>query len=648
MLITNFSGGEVSNNLYGRIDLPLYQNSVSRLENFSLLAQGGITRRSGSKRIGRLKSDARLIPFIVNNTLSFLFEFGPEYIRIWKNGELLLLAGLPLEFLPTAGLPLYKSAELREIQYVQTYDSMYITHRHYRPYVIKWQGGDSFSLSALAISGNAGKLPFQGVDDYPACVALFSGRLFLASTTREPQKIWASKVFDYGNFTYFDTVVSSSTQLKNPNLRVFSAKASKGSATLTHLTKDFTDIANIGDYYVSGHKGVVKGTKVVSVSSDTMTLTNAVTEDKEDMVLSIHLWKSAESPTSEDYKKVEKINNVTAPSHAFYFEIASDKNDRIKWLSCAKDLIIGTESSEWIMPAGVNAQQIQVQIQSRYGVSDQQAALVGRSVLYIGQGGRAVRDYLYDFQEKTYKSIDVTLYAHHLLEESQAVDFDYTNTVSPHLFVSREDGTVCALLYERNTAVAAWSRITVGGGKVKNVAAIPAEKGYDELYLSVERGGIFYLERLTETGASDRACYLDSYSAYTRETDKSEYGLSSVYVKEDRKLFALEELPEEYKDFNKEMYIGYPYESVVESLPVINSSENNKKRIVSLSIRFLDSYLPLVCQTETPEQTIYKEEPFTGVEKVPVQGGFEKDVFFKMRIKKCERCTILAVNADLA
>ena len=648
MLITNFAGGEVSKNLYGRIDLPLYQKSVSRLENFTILTQGGITRRSGTKRIGKLKGKARLIPFIVNTNLSFLFEFGAEYIRIWKNGALLTHSGYPIEFLPTPDLPLYKSAELEAIQYVQTYDRLYLTHRHYRPYVITWQGGDSFSLGTLNITGNAHEVPFQAPDEYPACVALFSGRLFLASTIKEPQKIWASKVFDYGNFTYFDTVKSSSTQLKKADLRVFSAKATKGSATLTAVTKDFTGITNITDYYVSGHKGVMKGTKVASVTSDTMTLTNAVTEDKEDMVLSIHLWKNPESPASEDYQQIEKINNVTSPAHAFYLEIASDKNDAIKWLACAKDLIVGTECSEWVIPEGVNAQQVQVQLQSRYGVSDTQAALIGRTVLYIGQGGHTVRDYSFDFQERTYKSIDITQAASHLLAESAAIDFDYTNTASPRVFVNREDGTVCVLLYDKDIGCAAWSRIILKNGKVTNIATIPGEGGYDELYLSVERAGVYYLECLTEEKTSGDAVYLDSYRAYTRETSEAEYRMASVYVRENKKLFPLEALPEKYKDFSKEMYIGYPYESIVESLPVINSSENNKKRIVSLSIRFLDSYLPLVSQTDTPEQTIYKDEPFTGVEKVPIQGGFERDVFFKARMEKCERCTILAVNAELA
>ena len=648
MLITNFAGGEVSKNLYGRIDLPLYQKSVSRLENFSILPQGGITRRSGTERVGKLKGRARLIPFIVNTNLSFLFEFGAEYIRIWKNGELLTHSGYPIEFLPTADLPLYKSAELEAVQYVQTFDRMYLTHRHYRPYVITWQGGESFTLGTLNITGNAHQVPFQSPDEYPACVALFSSRLFLASTTKQPQRIWASKVFDYENFTYSDTVVSSSTQLKKADLRVFSAKATKGSATLTNLTKDFTGIKNITDYYVSGHKGVPNGTKVASATSDTMTLTNAVTEDKEDIVLSIHLWKNPESPSSEDYQQIEKINTVTTPAHAFYLEVASDKNDAIKWLACAKDLIVGTECSEWVIPEGVNAQQTQVQLQSRYGVSDRQAALIGRNVLYIGQGGHTVRDYSFDFQERTYKSIDVTQAANHLLAESAAIDFDYTNTASPRIFVSREDGRACVLLYDKDIGVAAWSKIILTHGKITNLATLPGESGYDEIYLSVEREGVYYLECLTEEKTGRDAVYLDSYSKYTSETDKNQYRMASVYVRENRELFTLEALPEKYKDFSQEMYIGYPYESVVESLPVINSSENNKKRIVSLSVRFLDSYLPLVSQANTPEQTIYKEEPFTGVEKVPVQGGFERDVFFKLRMEKCERCTILAVNAELA
>ena len=378
-----------------------------------------------------------------------------------------------------------------------------------------------------------------------------------------------------------------------------------------------------------------------------MKLSKPATVDKEDMVLAIHLWKNADSPKADDYKDTELINNVTAPNHAFYFEIGSDKNDKIKWITPSKDLIIGTESSEWVMSEGVTAQRIEVQLQSRYGVADFQGSLIGRSVIYIGQGGRSLRDYAYDFQEHTYKSIDLTQAASHLLIESKAVDFDYTNSPVQKIYLSRDDGSACVLLYDKNTGIAAWTKIVLGNGKIKNIVTVPGLKGFDDVYFEVERKGIFYLEKIAET-EKDKTIYLDSFSKYTSNTQTDEYELSSVFIPKERKIFKLEELPDEYKDFSKDMYIGYEYASIVESLPVINSADNNKKRITALLIRFLDSYLPLVSQTETREQTIYEDEPFSGVVSVPVEGNFNRDVFFKLEMKRPERCEILAVNAHLA
>lgn len=642
MLVTNFSGGEVSKNLYGRIDLPLYACSVSRLENFDVIPTGGIKRRCGTERLGKLKGRARLIPFEVNSSLSFIFEFGCEYVRIWKNGRQLLLAGSPLEFRATEEFPLYKASEIFDVQYAQTFDSVYLTHRHYKPYCIKWQGGDSFTLGSLSIKGNAHDLPFQEKENYPGCVAVFSGRLILASSLKEPQKIWASKVFEYENFTYFDTVVSSSTQLKNPDLRVFSAKAKKDSKVLTELTKDFTGIKNIENYYVSGHKGVPAGTKVVSVTADTMTLSNAVKEDKEDMVLSIHLWKDTENPSNEDYQKKEIINKVTTPAHAFYFELGSDKNDAVKWLTASKDLIIGTEASEWIMGEGVTAVNVSAHLNSRYGVSSFQGALVGRSIIYISAGGRAVKDYAYDYEERTYRSIDLTQAAEHLLKDYAAKDFDYTNIPYPKIYVTRADGCVCVLTYDRGAGLSAWSRIVLGSGAVRNVACVQQD-GADEVYFEVEKDGVFYLERLKE----DSGFFLDGFKRFTADTGTADYEGAFVYVSAEKKLFPLSRLPDEYKTFEKQMYIGFKYESLVESLPVINDGQNSKKRIVKLLIRFLDSALPFVSQEGGAEEVIPQKEPFSGVVSVPVQGSFERDVFFKLRLDKAEACTVSAVNAQV-
>lgn len=172
----------------------------------------------------------------------------------------------------------------------------------------------------------------------------------------------------------------------------------------------------------------------------------------------------------------------------------------------------------------------------------------------------------------------------------------------------------------------------------------PGDNGYDAVFFAVERDGLYYLEKLSDSGT----VYLDGFTEFTRETDLADYPGASVYIEDDDTLYALAELPDEYKDFSKKMYIGYPYESTVESLPVVNDARNDKKRLVALRIRFLSSYVPQVCQSGLQEETIQEKEPFTGVTVVPVQSSFEHDVFFKMRLSKPHGCTILAVHADLA
>ncbi len=645
MLITNFQGGEISPALFGRIDLPVYTAAVSKLVNFSPLATGGITRRQGLKRQGTLKGQCRLIPFIVNDSLSFIFEIGSEYIRIWKNGELLYIYAHPLEFISTPDFPLYQLSELEEIQYAQTHDSLYITHYNHKPTRIIWQGGESFTLETLTITGNAHQVPFQEPDEYPACVSFFLGRLIFARTLKNPQKIWASKVFDYTNFSTFDTVVSRTKQLKEPDLHVFSCTTTEGSATITALTKDLTGVAHIEDYYITGHKGIPAKTKVVSVTSDTMTLSNAVTASKVDMVLSIHTWVRPESPQAEDYETKEIINNVTTPAHSFSFEIASDKNDAIKWLAPAKDLIIGTESAEWIMPNGVTACNVQVTLNSRYGVAAYQAALAGKTVVFIGSDGKTLKSYLYDFQSANYAALDLTENASHLLESSRAVDFDHDATGNL-IYVTRKDGIVLRLYFDEQKGVRAWSRIITGGsGKIKNTVVATDQNGCKSAFFSVERDGTFYLEQLG-TDETD-AVYLDSYTEYTQDTDITAYPDAAVFIPETAEIFPLVALPDTYKDFSKKMYIGYEYESVIESLPVIKDGRNSKKRIVSLLIRFLSSCIPEVSQIGFTEEKPNQAEPFSGVIAVPVQSGYERDVLFRLNTAKPAGCTVLAVNSEL-
>ena len=63
---TNFTAGELSEDLFGRVDITKYNNGAATLENFIVQPHGGITRRSGSRFVKEVKTSAnatRLFPF---------------------------------------------------------------------------------------------------------------------------------------------------------------------------------------------------------------------------------------------------------------------------------------------------------------------------------------------------------------------------------------------------------------------------------------------------------------------------------------------------------------------------------------------------------------------------------------------------------
>lgn len=89
-----FSAGEISPDLFGRIDLAKYHIGASTQRNFFTNYRGGAASRAGLKYVLASKqaataSDAlppRLIPFQFNINQGYQLEFGNVYMRIISNG----------------------------------------------------------------------------------------------------------------------------------------------------------------------------------------------------------------------------------------------------------------------------------------------------------------------------------------------------------------------------------------------------------------------------------------------------------------------------------------------------------------------------------------------------------------------------------
>lgn len=107
---TNFTGGELSPRMFSRVDFKKYANGLERLENGVVLVTGGATRRAGSQFIAKSKSTSAfqasmvqdnafqsghhdsvvLRDFVFNTNDAMVLEWGPGYIRFFKNREQVL------------------------------------------------------------------------------------------------------------------------------------------------------------------------------------------------------------------------------------------------------------------------------------------------------------------------------------------------------------------------------------------------------------------------------------------------------------------------------------------------------------------------------------------------------------------------------
>lgn len=85
----SFSGGELDPVLWPRTDTTKYQTGARLLRNFYVRRNGGVLPKPGSTMIASVKNSAvvtRLIPFIYNQSTTYMLELGDKYIRFYQNG----------------------------------------------------------------------------------------------------------------------------------------------------------------------------------------------------------------------------------------------------------------------------------------------------------------------------------------------------------------------------------------------------------------------------------------------------------------------------------------------------------------------------------------------------------------------------------
>jgi len=243
---TNFSAGELSPELMGRTDIAKYFNGAEILENMLLKSYGGTYRRPGTYYVSTVKDSSkvtRLIPFQFSTTQAYIIEVGDLYMRFYKDeGQIIHTLSTASAWLTsvtysvgafvkeasviyycivghTSGtfasdlaagdwvaqdvyeIPTtYTAAELFELQFAQSADTMYIVQKNHAPAKLARTGHTAWTLTTVSFTWLSAS-PWSAGNGYPACVTFYEQRLCFAGTKAQPQTVWMSVSQDYENMT---------------------------------------------------------------------------------------------------------------------------------------------------------------------------------------------------------------------------------------------------------------------------------------------------------------------------------------------------------------------------------------------------------------------------------------------------------------
>ena len=193
---TNFTAGQISPRLHGRVDINKYKNGVKTQKNAYSLPHGGVVRRGGTRYIANVKTSSkkvRLVRFEFSITQAYIIEFGDLYCRFYKDNGQITSGGSVVELATP-----YTEAQLFDLYFAQSADVLYVAHPTHYPRKITRTSDVSWSIATLTFTN----LPSDfvaGAGDYPRCVTFFEERLYWSGTDNKPQTLWASKSGDFLN-----------------------------------------------------------------------------------------------------------------------------------------------------------------------------------------------------------------------------------------------------------------------------------------------------------------------------------------------------------------------------------------------------------------------------------------------------------------
>lgn len=531
---TNFTAGEQSPRLRGRVDLEKYAASATELFNVVVLKQGGATIRPPTRFIREVKDSsqtARIIPFIYSRTDTYLLEFGDAYMRVFKDDAVVESSpGTPYEVTTP-----YSDDQLAALDWSQGADTMLAAHPDVYPQSIQ-----RFADSRWVVR-NA---PFD-----PAPTAEMGERdpsitmTTAANTVGAGAIIGASSAFflaaDLGRVLTWEggratiTAVVNSTVVNGTVTEAFAAATSTNwllegspqsactpsaaspvgaSCTLTLAAAGWrSDVVggiieiNGGMVHVTGYTSttVISGVIVDELSGTSAAPADSWTQRKiafnavdgypatisffQQRTWLANTYRFPQTKMGSRSGLFFDFQPGVADDSAIFKTVDSDEINPIQYLLSDDNLISLTLGGEFELLGGVEKPvtmtNAAIKRRTRWGCAQVRPEQAGDDIVFIQRGGkvmRAIRRAEFD----GFSAPDVSVFSEHLLRQG-ITSMSFEQTPESVMWCATGDGKLVAVTYNPEQQTIAFCSGDVGGF-VEWVATVPAGE-QDATYLLVRR-----------------------------------------------------------------------------------------------------------------------------------------------------------------
>lgn len=674
----NFNGGIISPEMYGRADQAKYQTGVADANNMLVLPHGALDYRNGFEFVRKLTGPFRLIPFIYSDEQAIVIILNPPYAYFATQGQMLLDGSGSLL---KVDIP-YNAAHLGGIRYAQSGDVVTLTHKTYKPRLLKRLSATSWSIGMFSTGSQ--------VDNPSTATATPTyTNTEGANPSLSQYRVTAWKGTDESSGRNTNTVTNDLSLRPNSNkiewtavtgaekYSVYKKQAGVwgkiGETTDTELVDNFIEPdTTITPPY---HRDVFATSNPVAVSY--------IQQRK-----AYGGGSSTPQVLNLSRSGTEDIFTYSLPSQdddAIQFRIAGRDGNGIQHLVPMNDLLVLTSASAWKISAtgAITPQEIMVYPQSNTGANDCTPLLTDNVCIFSSdQTGRIHELSMSANRSGAYQTIELSLMCPHLFDGFNIVDQAITRNPFTCAFFVRNDGQMIGLTYDPMQQVFGFHRHTTNG-KIKTVAVIP-EDTQSSIYLGVERNGEMFLERFRMRRTFDNATenHLDCSvvqkfeTAQTTITGLSHLNGKYVSVVADGTIELENHLVAggsvTVQNPSKVFIVGLPYEGSFDTLPLYGAYQGfnplKPKVITDVHFRVYKSASVFTAQYYLSESLTFLEKPFvakaieskarldepyntapdlyTGLVQVPMFGTPQKDLQVRVSQKNPMPLTVQAIHLE--